>query len=161
MSNFNSSPLLLVLALVFLTLTFSSLSFVSPQCPHQQSGLINFSTLSNYNTQSANIVLTGGQQVLVDVSTTNVLRSIVVSSGTSLIFNDANLNLNVEFIRVESGGSLIMGSLSCPINNKIVVTFYGGRTTDNVIGSDPADSTETGMFHFLISCVKYFIVNYY
>lgn len=41
-------------------------------------------------------------------SPTNKLRTIVVN-GT-LIFNDADINLNVDWIRVNTGGQFIAGS---------------------------------------------------
>jgi len=139
-------PTLAKTTLVVLLLVVCALSFaVSGQtnCPHLQSGLVNFSTLSGWNVQGSDIVISG-QNVLVDQTSSAVLRSIVVESGSSLIFNNVVLNLNVEFIKVKSGGSFIMGSATCPITNKIIVTFYGNRTTENIIGSDPADATTTG-----------------
>ncbi|KAG2383124.1 hypothetical protein C9374_004461 [Naegleria lovaniensis] len=133
------------LFLLLLVLTLITTPFVHTQsCPHTAAGLINFSTLSGWNVAGSDIVISSGQNVLVDQTSSAVLRSIVVQNNAKLIFSDLNLNLNIEYIRVDNGGSFIMGDETCPLQNKIVVTFYGARTTSNVIGSDPADNTETG-----------------
>ncbi|EFC49255.1 hypothetical protein NAEGRDRAFT_56847 [Naegleria gruberi] len=115
---------------------------IRAQCPHAQSGLSLFSSLPQWNVQGADLVIS--TPVKVDQTASAVLRSITIANGGSLIFDDAILNLNVEFIKVEKGGKFIAGSADCPITKKITVTCYGTRTLENIIGSDPYDNTATG-----------------
>ncbi|KAG2372682.1 hypothetical protein C9374_013637 [Naegleria lovaniensis] len=143
--NLYMSSLLLSIGMcVFMhVLWMASMTHAQSSCPHLDSGLIKFSTLPNYNVLNADLTIT--QRTLVDKSPGVKLRSIQVLSGASLVFNDvADIALDVEWIRVASGASFIMGSPSCPIQHKIVVTFYGNRTADDVIGVDPYDNTPGG-----------------
>ena len=140
--NKHCSTILLVSTLLCLLMIESVLVF--GQCPYQQAGLVNFNTLTGWNVANSDIVISNA--VKMNVSPPNRLRSITVKSGGSLIFDNVNLNLDLNFIRVESNGSFIMGSSSCPITSKVVVTFYGDRVSSSVndIGSDPYDGASLG-----------------
>ncbi|KAL9656304.1 hypothetical protein ABK040_007917 [Willaertia magna] len=111
-------------------------------CPQDDASLVLFSSLSGWNTLNSALTIT--QRVKVDQSPTNKLKSITIKNGGALIFDDKNLNLDLDYILVESGGEFIMGSDSCPIQNKIIITFYGDRTTDNIIGTDLFDNQVAG-----------------
>ncbi|EFC48803.1 hypothetical protein NAEGRDRAFT_46431 [Naegleria gruberi] len=117
---------------------------VEGQCPHQQVGLVNFNTLTGWNVANYDIVIT--KAVKLNISPPNKLRSITVKSGGSLIFDNIDLNLNLNFIRVESNGSFIMGSSNCPITSKVILTLYGDRVNSSIndIGSDPFDGSKLG-----------------
>ena len=117
---------------------------VSGQCPHQKTGLVNFTSLTGWNVANSDILIT--KAVKLNVSPPNKLRSITIKSGGSLIFDNVNLNLDLNFIRVEQNASFIMGSSSCPITSKIVMTFYGDRVNSSVndMGSDPFDGSNLG-----------------
>ncbi|EFC45237.1 hypothetical protein NAEGRDRAFT_66848 [Naegleria gruberi] len=120
------------------------LGMVSGQCPHQKTGLVNFSSLVGWNVANSDILIT--KAVKLNDSPPNKLRSITIKSGGSLIFDNVNLNLDLNFIRVEQNASFIMGSSSCPITSKIVMTFYGDRVNSSVndMGSDPFDGSNLG-----------------
>lgn len=45
----------------------------------------------------------------------------------------------MNWIRVNANGSLIIGSVDCPITTKVTITFFGNRTTNSDMGSDPYD----------------------
>ncbi|KAG2370868.1 hypothetical protein C9374_013779 [Naegleria lovaniensis] len=118
--------------------------FVNAQtnCPHLQAGLTSFSSLPKWNLAGSDIVISS--KVKMDQSPQVILRSITIENGGELIFDNTVLNVDVEFIVVKAGGKFIAGSETCPITNKIIVTFFGNRTTANVIGSDPHDNTAAG-----------------
>jgi len=124
-----------------MTVIFTA-AVVRASCPHQQSGLVLFSSLANWNVAGSNLTLTSATKL--DQSPGVVLNSITITEGASLIFDDAVLSLNVQYIRVNSGGKFIAGSADCPINNKITITFFGNRTKANIIGTDPYDGTAMG-----------------
>ena len=113
-------------------------------CPQSSAGLVNFNTLQGWNVSNSEIVIS--KPVKMNVSPPNKLRSIVVKSGGSLIFDNVNLSINLDFIRVESNGSFVMGSATCPITNKIILTFYGSRvnSSSNDMGTDPFDNSKSG-----------------
>ncbi|KAG2374699.1 hypothetical protein C9374_010443 [Naegleria lovaniensis] len=136
--------LMLLLSWVFTTQT---VVYGQTSCPHTQSGLILLSSLPQWNVANADLKIT--QPVKVDQSPGVLLRSITVERGGELIFDNVNLKLNVEYILVKSGAKFIAGSATCPITSKIVITFYGNRTTENVIGSDPYDNTASGSKGFV------------
>jgi len=116
-------------------------------CPHSQGGLTLFSSLANWNITGSDLTIS--RTLKVDKSPGVTLRSIIVASGGSLIFDNTLLNLDVEFIRVDAGGKFIAGSETCEINNKITITFFGSKTTANIIGTDPYDNTATGYKGFV------------
>src|SRR3989338_9664196 len=131
----------LILALICLLVEFSQQQSMST-CPHLITSLTKLSTLPKWNVLDSQLVITSS--VLVDKSPGVKLKSIIVASGGSLIFDDKNIDLSVEWIRVDSGANFVMGSEACPINNKLKVSFVGNRTTSNIIGSDPYDNASGG-----------------
>ncbi|KAG2370588.1 hypothetical protein C9374_000365, partial [Naegleria lovaniensis] len=108
------------LFLVFVCTLFLIHACSAQSCPHQQGGLVLFSSLANWNKYNATLTIT--QPTLFDKSPGVKLFAIVINSPGSLIFNDTTLNVDLDYIKVNSGGKLIAGSRSCPIINKITIT---------------------------------------
>jgi cell migration-inducing and hyaluronan-binding protein len=129
----------------FLIVTlFLLLFYVNAQdCPHQRAGLIKWSANNDWNQANAAVVIPAGQAVLFDASPNVNLASIDIFG--ELIFDNVDLNVNLNLIRVEQGGKLTMGSSLCRLSAKIVTTFFGPRdTTANDLGTTPSDGIKLG-----------------
>eukprot|EP01125_Pyxidicula_operculata_P001595 TRINITY_DN11443_c0_g1_i1.p1 TRINITY_DN11443_c0_g1~~TRINITY_DN11443_c0_g1_i1.p1 ORF type:complete len:1291 (-),score=304.46 TRINITY_DN11443_c0_g1_i1:59-3931(-) len=119
----------------------SILIVVNSECPHKQVGLVPWS----WNTEMGQVTIPAGQSVLISSSPPKL--DYIIVQGT-LIFDDKNISLDVNWIRVDNGGAVIMGSeeTGCQITQKIIVTLWGDRVDKSVnpMGDDPADATAFG-----------------
>jgi hypothetical protein len=129
-----------LLLLVCVAILCSHFTAIAAQCPYSQAGLTAFSSVAEWNREGAAVTIPINANVLLDVSPPK-LKSITVE-GT-LIFADKNIELKVDFIRVQAG-KFIIGSETCPIKNKIIITFYGARTLESEIGTEPSDGGKLG-----------------
>jgi hypothetical protein len=116
-------------------------SQVPPQtnCPQNQLGLVPLTGLVD----GGSLIVASGTKKLLTTSSllgfNGVLNRITISSNSSLVFDDINMNLKVREIVVNEGGYLTMGSDSCRILSKINITFYGSSATST--HSDPSTSS--------------------
>ncbi|XP_048451560.1 fibrocystin-L-like [Rhincodon typus] len=69
------------------------------------------------------VVITKGQTVLLDQSTP-VLKTLVLQGGT-LLFDDADIELQTENILVTDGGVFQIGTESAPFRHKAIITLHG------------------------------------
>ncbi|KAK3101827.1 hypothetical protein FSP39_006632 [Pinctada imbricata] len=74
----------------------------------------------NKNTEKA--VIPAGSQVLLDVDDLDI-KSITIEKGASLVFDDIEATVRVNYILVK--GSLILGSESCPLTAHIEIILKG------------------------------------
>lgn len=110
-------------------------------CPHLQSGLLNWHDASTWGgavptPTDAVITLPAASKVLVSSCSFvqgAVYNKIVIPAGSELIFNDADIELNVRAIRVE--GKLSIGAPQCRLYSRITVTFHGARSDTDDLGS--------------------------
>jgi hypothetical protein len=109
-------------------------------CPHLQAGLSNWhdaatwSSLQVPSPTDALISIPANKKVLISncsIVAGAIYNTIIIPSGSELIFNDANITMFVRNIRVE--GKLSMGSATCRLFSKINITFWGNYTTDHNI----------------------------
>ena len=83
-------------------------AYITLACPWDVAGLTSFQSLPNANLLNGAVVV--DKPTLIN-SSTPLLRSIIVRSGGSLVFDAKPMNITVNFIRVESGGSFILVSV--------------------------------------------------
>ncbi|XP_059501744.1 PKHD1 like 1, tandem duplicate 1 isoform X2 [Stegostoma tigrinum] len=69
------------------------------------------------------VVITKGQTVLLDQSTP-VLKMLVIQGGT-LLFDDADIELQTENILILDGGVFQIGTESSPFRHKAIITLHG------------------------------------
>ncbi|XP_077023612.1 fibrocystin-L [Tamandua tetradactyla] len=69
------------------------------------------------------VVITNGQTILLDQSTP-VLKMLLIQGGT-LIFDDADIELQAENILITDGGTLQIGTEASPFQHKAVITLHG------------------------------------
>ncbi|XP_072530724.1 PKHD1 like 1, tandem duplicate 1 [Salminus brasiliensis] len=68
-------------------------------------------------------VITKGQTILLDVSTP-VLKMLLIQGGT-LIFDEADIELQAENILITDGGALQIGTEDKPFQHKAIITLHG------------------------------------
>ncbi|XP_068603731.1 PKHD1 like 1, tandem duplicate 1 [Brachionichthys hirsutus] len=68
-------------------------------------------------------VITKGQTILLDISTP-VLKMLLIQGGT-LIFDEADIELQAENILITDGGHLQIGTEEAPFQHKAVITLHG------------------------------------
>ncbi|XP_042290990.1 PKHD1 like 1, tandem duplicate 1 [Thunnus maccoyii] len=68
-------------------------------------------------------VITKGQTILLDVSTP-VLKMLVIQGGT-LVFDEADIELQAENILIADGGRLQIGQEGAPFQHKAIITLHG------------------------------------
>uniref|UniRef100_A0A8C5WI58 Fibrocystin-L n=1 Tax=Leptobrachium leishanense TaxID=445787 RepID=A0A8C5WI58_9ANUR len=68
-------------------------------------------------------VITQGQTILLDQSTP-VLKMLLIQGGT-LVFDEADIELQSENILITNGGSLQIGTESAPFQHKAIITLHG------------------------------------
>ncbi|KAI5615922.1 fibrocystin-L precursor [Silurus asotus] len=68
-------------------------------------------------------VITKGQTILLDVSTP-VLKMLLIQGGT-LIFDEADIELQAENILITDGGTLQIGTEAKPFQHKAIITLHG------------------------------------
>ncbi|KAM4026998.1 fibrocystin-L isoform 2-T2 [Anomaloglossus baeobatrachus] len=68
-------------------------------------------------------VITCGQTILLDTSTP-VLKMLLIQGGT-LVFDEANIELQSENILITDGGALQIGTESAPFQHKAIITLHG------------------------------------
>ncbi|KAM9737277.1 LOW QUALITY PROTEIN: PKHD1 like 1, tandem duplicate 1 [Menidia menidia] len=69
------------------------------------------------------VVITKGQTILLDASTP-VLKMLLIQGGT-LVFDEADLELQAENILITDGGRLQVGQEGAPFQHKAVITLHG------------------------------------
>ena len=94
-----------------------------------------------WTTFNESVYIPAGRRVILDVGNLPQLNSIEVDG--MLVFDNIDIQLNVNWIKVNAFASFIMGSTEsgCSITNKIVITFHGQRDKRSPIGFDPADGS--------------------
>lgn len=109
-------------------------------CPHLQSGLIAFESVFQGLQTGATATLTTDKPLVLlgpcSVPNGVVLKRIHVQSGTTLVFDDQNIDLHVEEILVDLGGALSVGSETCRLYSHINITFYGSKASSTKINFD-------------------------
>ncbi|XP_056378576.1 fibrocystin-L-like isoform X2 [Hyla sarda] len=68
-------------------------------------------------------VITAGQTILLDVSTP-VLKMLLIQGGT-LVFDEADIELQSENILITDGGTLQIGTEEAPFQHKAIITLHG------------------------------------
>ncbi|CAJ0921028.1 unnamed protein product, partial [Ranitomeya imitator] len=68
-------------------------------------------------------VITTGQTILLDTSTP-VLKMLLIQGGT-LVFDEADIELQSENILITDGGSLQIGTEDAPFQHKAIITLHG------------------------------------
>ncbi|XP_075126263.1 fibrocystin-L-like [Leptodactylus fuscus] len=68
-------------------------------------------------------VITQGQTILLDVSTP-VLKMLLIQGGT-LVFDEADIELQAENILITDGGALQIGTEQAPFQHKAIITLHG------------------------------------
>ncbi|XP_068614929.1 fibrocystin-L-like, partial [Brachionichthys hirsutus] len=68
-------------------------------------------------------VITKGQTILLDISTP-VLKMLLIQGGT-LIFDEADIELQAENILITDGGHLQIGTEEAPFQHKAIITLHG------------------------------------
>ncbi|KAM3929151.1 fibrocystin-L-like [Leptodactylus fuscus] len=68
-------------------------------------------------------VITQGQTILLDVSTP-VLKMLLIQGGT-LVFDEADIELQAENILITDGGALQIGTKKAPFQHKAIITLHG------------------------------------
>ncbi|XP_061122944.1 PKHD1 like 1, tandem duplicate 1 [Syngnathus typhle] len=68
-------------------------------------------------------VVTKGQTILLDTSTP-VLKMLLIQGGT-LVFDEADIELQAENILITDGGSLQVGRVGAPFQHKAIITLHG------------------------------------
>ncbi|XP_069813288.1 fibrocystin-L-like isoform X2 [Dendropsophus ebraccatus] len=68
-------------------------------------------------------VITAGQTILLDVSTP-VLKMLLIQGGT-LVFDEADIELQSENILITDGGTLQIGTEGAPFQHKAIITLHG------------------------------------
>ncbi|XP_029369318.1 PKHD1 like 1, tandem duplicate 1 isoform X2 [Echeneis naucrates] len=68
-------------------------------------------------------VITKGQTILLDVSTP-VLKMLLIQGGT-LVFDEADIELQAENILITDGGRLQIGQEGAPFQHKAIITLHG------------------------------------
>ncbi|GCC19600.1 hypothetical protein chiPu_0000096 [Chiloscyllium punctatum] len=69
------------------------------------------------------VVITRGQTILLDQSTP-VLKMLVIQGGT-LVFDEADIELQTENILITDGGVFQIGTESAPFRHKAIITLHG------------------------------------
>ncbi|KAM6958720.1 PKHD1 like 1, tandem duplicate 1 [Aplochiton taeniatus] len=69
-------------------------------------------------------VITKGQTILLDTSTP-VLKMLLIQGGT-LVFDEADIELQAENILITDGGRLQVGQEGAPFRHKAIITLHGG-----------------------------------
>ncbi|XP_043545299.1 PKHD1 like 1, tandem duplicate 1 [Chiloscyllium plagiosum] len=69
------------------------------------------------------VVITRGQTILLDQSTP-VLKMLVIQGGT-LVFDEADIELQAENILITDGGVFQIGTESAPFKHKAIITLHG------------------------------------
>ncbi|XP_067888793.1 PKHD1 like 1, tandem duplicate 1 [Heterodontus francisci] len=73
------------------------------------------------------VVITKGQTVLLDQSTP-ILKMLLLQGGT-LVFDEADIELQTENILITDGGVLQIGTESAPFRHKAIITLHGHLRT--------------------------------
>ncbi|KAG9339164.1 hypothetical protein JZ751_024022 [Albula glossodonta] len=68
-------------------------------------------------------VITKGQTILLDTSTP-VLKMLLIQGGT-LVFDEADIELQAENILITDGGTLQIGTETAPFQHKAIITLHG------------------------------------
>ncbi|XP_069478237.1 fibrocystin-L-like [Ambystoma mexicanum] len=68
-------------------------------------------------------VITQGQYILLDVNTP-VLKMLLIQGGT-LVFDEADIELQSEYILITDGGVLQIGTSAAPFQHKAIITLHG------------------------------------
>jgi hypothetical protein len=111
-------------------------------CPHLQSGLLNWHDAATWGSagvpspNDAVITLPADSKVLISSCSLvqgAIYNKIVVPSGSELVFNDADIQINVKAILVQ--GKLSIGSPTCRLFSRIKITFHGARSDADDLGS--------------------------
>ncbi|XP_078071648.1 PKHD1 like 1, tandem duplicate 1 [Mustelus asterias] len=69
------------------------------------------------------VVITKGQTILLDQNTP-ILKMLVIQGGT-LVFDEANIELQSENILITDGGTLQIGTEAHPFTHKAIITLHG------------------------------------
>ncbi|KPP78019.1 fibrocystin-L-like, partial [Scleropages formosus] len=69
------------------------------------------------------VVITKGQTILLDTSTP-VLKMLLIQGGT-LVFDEADIELQAENILITDGGHLQVGTETAPFQHKAIITLHG------------------------------------
>lgn len=105
------------------------------RCPHRQLNLLRWESPSTWPNGSVPAV--GNTRILTLPSNISVLISgnstvdsfsrLVIPSGTTLVLDDADISISIQYIIIEAGGALLVGSEDCPTSKNIVFVFDGPR----------------------------------
>ncbi|XP_041664378.1 fibrocystin-L-like [Cheilinus undulatus] len=69
------------------------------------------------------VVITKGQKILLDISTP-VVKMLLIQGGT-LVFDEADIELQAENILITDGGQLQVGQEGAPFQHKAIITLHG------------------------------------
>eukprot|EP01124_Arcella_intermedia_P021841 TRINITY_DN3119_c0_g1_i1.p1 TRINITY_DN3119_c0_g1~~TRINITY_DN3119_c0_g1_i1.p1 ORF type:complete len:1227 (-),score=287.50 TRINITY_DN3119_c0_g1_i1:44-3724(-) len=110
-----------------LLLLLGSLSVALSVCPHQQGGLVSYSSWAGKGSAANNytVVVPVGTKVLLDVAPGQVLNAINIYG--EFIVADVDMNIDAYGIWIFNGGHLWLGSeeAGCQLTKKITITLFG------------------------------------
>ncbi|KAF2078218.1 hypothetical protein CYY_000508 [Polysphondylium violaceum] len=106
-------------------------------CPYLATDLVHWHDPATWGgtvpSPSSVITLPANKKVLISPCSisTDIYQKIIIPQGSSLIFADSDITMNIKDILVQ--GQLIIGTKTCRYNANIELVFYGAKTTSDTI----------------------------